>query len=341
MQLAFWQYNVQALFLGGECSNGDHCIEGTCYLNEICADPVDVGLECSSDTDCSSDLLCSGSICMASLGGDCEESDHCLQGICYLGETCANAVGVDVGLECSSDTDCSSGLLCSGSIYMASLGGDCEENEHCLDGTCYIGDTFADPVDVGFQCSSETDCTTGHTCALDDSVCKANLGEACSVDYLCNPPLSCIPGGFCDSEVDIGSPCDSDNDCISEICASNVCKAAYGGFCYGENDLCSQGTCYLGQICNEPETFGGLCLSESNCEGGITCETTLLGGQCYHGEGVPCESASQCVPGDFTCFSNTSTCGRRLSSGGACNTNSDCMSDVCLPPFFLQSPQCL
>jgi MYXO-CTERM domain-containing protein len=268
---------------------GDTCPGGTVCsllggLLGVCLAPSPDGgvTSCTKDSDCGSPgLVCDGSKCVvgchAEVGTD----------TCPLGATCSvlgGALGVCLGATgdagvpgCSSDANCSGGLVCSGPT-----------NGQCVVG-CHVtaaGDTCL----VGTQCSVLTgglgvclvpgaDGGTGNPAGADaGSEGGADGGgvvPGCSTDANCGQGLVCETSecvvGCHDGSA--GDTCPAGSQCSATGAALGVCigLGVDGGptSCTQDSDcsqglVCDGGECVVG--CHDTTAAGDTCPAGTECD---------------------------------------------------------------------------
>lgn len=194
-------------------------------LNGACPCTSDSGLTCTS--------FPTGDVCKLSPGQECSLNSQCSVGICANG-VCS--IGKSIGQPCSTG-QCVVGLSCS-------LGW-CQTN----------GITTGN---AGAYCEPPSDnlnipgCNGGLSCINNSCQVSTNiLGDVCSLDLACAPPLNCVYSngqttGTCYFPTSV-------NSCVSNTCIPN----------FTCNDMQSTSTQCLankGQACN----INGNCLSD-NC----------------------------------------------------------------------------
>jgi MYXO-CTERM domain-containing protein len=292
---------------------GDTCPGGTTCsvlggLVGVCLAPsADGGVTaCSKDSDCGSPgLVCDGSKCVvgchAQVGAD----------TCPVGATCSilsGTLGVCIGAPgdggvggCSSDTDCSGGLVCSGPT-----------NGQCVVG-CHVtssGDTCL----VGAQCSI----LTGGL-----GIC---LGSGPDSGIVGLGP----DGGSVGSGSDGGPAgfpmCTTDPDCGQGlVCDSSACVV-------GCHDGVAGDTCPTGSHCNATGTGVGVCVgttadggvascaSDSDCSQGLVCDALecVVGCHSTPAGGDTCAAGTKCdaVGGSLGVCTGTTSGGDDSGAGG-------------------------
>lgn len=168
------------------------------------------------------------------------------------------------GGSCSSSSDCRDNLVCQNASCRVPTGGLCFNNNECLSGDGCVDGRCRTTIDAGLgQPCNMTDkpCKTGLTC--ESSVCKANLGTACSVAKDCVSDATGCTGGICVTAtagaftgpcrvtspgstvpacntgltcsssnqclIPPGAGCEVNEDCANGFCSNNVCAVTIGG----------------------------------------------------------------------------------------------------------------
>ncbi|GAB4291062.1 MAG: hypothetical protein Kow0090_04370 [Myxococcota bacterium] len=205
------------------------------------------------------------------------------------------------------------------STGQVELGGECESDEECLSGNCYIDEWYGPPGKCVDLCS-EGECPEGYACIGSDKY------------YYCEPKgeggkvfgEECGWGDECDTKV---CALDANNESFcSQSCPTGVCPEGF--FCqsydsadyfYSEclkKDIQGEGAdCYADDHCQgdaiclkgSPDDFSGFCTSA--CEDSSTCPTHY---SCQEeGEG------KYCLPDGSG------------KAGEECNRNGECESGKC------------
>ncbi|MBS2031035.1 MAG: hypothetical protein JST54_24245 [Deltaproteobacteria bacterium] len=202
----------------GGSTGGGTPLGGTCYATTECAP----GLYCTASA-----VTCPGA-CAAKLETDagCQFGDVCIDSDYCDGfsNRCTVAARTRVlGQSCTSEYDCTEGLLCPITIQKCTQ-----------------------PKTQGTACNvPDYDCATGLYCnPIQGCTADATQGQSCapiSVDggFLSTSPVDCASGLFCDlnntktciPQLAAGGSCTVDFDqisfmCASHYCVSNACVAA-------------------------------------------------------------------------------------------------------------------
>lgn len=249
----------QACTDGADCPGGScegNCPGGTCH--GVCAD--DVTAEC--------------------VGGSTAGA-ACTPPVC--------GTGSNLGVPCTSDTDCDDGL-CGSTTTSVCTGG----------------------VNQGDFCTADTDCP-GSSCSATDcpgGTCTA-IGrppvQPCPVctDVRFNP-ISDGTSGTCDLGGNRGAPCSSTNsegltiDCLPDedlalvdlpVTLSNLTTRQSAMVADDDGTFCNFGFCLGG------ERHGETCNNDAECSGG-SCYRACQGGLDANGEsldGHPCQNHDDCT----------------------------------------------
>ncbi len=127
--------------------------------------------------------------------------------------------GGEQGEQCSADTDCDAGSGLSCVIHQGPAG------------TCETPAT----VTAGSSCAAPAaECTAGYFCdtsaAGDFCVAQPTQG-ACTASIGCGTGFQCDATGVCESQLQDGSACTVNGDCIGGVCITTstggVCAATY------------------------------------------------------------------------------------------------------------------
>ncbi|MBU1198278.1 MAG: DUF4215 domain-containing protein [Nanoarchaeota archaeon] len=225
------EYNVIPPKCGnGVLETGEECESPSTYDNHYCPQTKEtcsgkkLGVRddwgfCNSGCDCSQDSYsysCVKDKCNAVCGSnaDCNDNNPATIDVCkndclceYTNNPyCGNGV-IDIGEECESNSDCSSGEYCSSQC-------DCEKSNYCGDGNIDQGEECDNGVYNGVACSPGK--TT--SCKYCDANCE----------------LQEIPPGTCGDGV-----LDFDEQCDAGSSNGNICTPDCGATCYYCDDNCS------------------------------------------------------------------------------------------------------
>ncbi len=220
------------------------------------------GIECVGDLFCKIEAACPGTC--SSRGGngaDCEDDDHCQDGMfCDEGtSTCASPVVQGASCGGSSGDECAPGLMCAG-----------EDEDGGTPGTCSTpAEVFVGEVGDSCDLMEGLWCQLGAYCAIVDFVAPDTLVSECvaAADSggSCHPaaPDMCPAGEYCDV------PDQSlDGSCQPLPQAGEACGGSWSKQCelYHRcvNDLCyaleeNGGSCTDDEICYSDSCNSGTC----------------------------------------------------------------------------------
>ncbi len=340
----------------GALETGETCDDGGVVDSDGCDTNCrhEAGGNCSDNDNCTTDTVCD-----TLDSGTCEASNTCGNGNLESGETCDDGANVgadgcdaacnnELGGNCSSDDNCTTGTVCdtldSGSCEMADTcgNGKLESGETCDDGA-NVGADGCDATcnnELGGDCSSDDNCTTGTVCdALDSGSCE--MADTCGNGKL-ESGETCDDGAHVDADGcdascnnELGGDCSSDDNCTT----GTVCDTLDSGSCEAEN-TCGNGTVESGEGCDDGNDqngdgcsatcFGELgagCLSNADCATGFFCDT-LDSNQCEPvdtcGNGVV-EDGEGCDDGALATGDGCNELCKK-EAGEACTENAQCAS---------------
>jgi len=260
------------------------------------------------------------------VGGECL-SGRCTEGVCCASdcaddETCVvpgregTCQRVSVPVECEFDDDCFGIPLEEAPGFCVDF--FCCENR-CADGRCDIVDfegLCIPTLPPGGECFDERDCQTGF--CVDDRCCL----ESCDNGFCGGDDGVCRPG------LDLGTPCEVDGQCQTEICdrftgvcCSDVCtddeECDEEGDCVLVNPMPGEGevgdSCRNGNDCANQQCVNSVCCVTDSCPTGEVCQPP--NGECAaeptptqtpvpQEPGEPCDEPADCISGncvDFVC----------------------------------------
>lgn len=237
---------------------------------------VEEEVECLTDNDCE-DLYGSGFSCLDD--GFCHE-------VSGGGATGGGGETTTTTAECSSDSDCATGEVCSSDSACEAVVA-CTSDEDCSEGSvCSSESTCTESV----ECTSDADCSSGNVCSA-DGVCEEE-GVECTSDADCSSGNVCSSDGACVESVE----CTSDDDCSDgEVCSDGACVAEEVSVaCTTDTDcdtdvgeICSaDGTCEVegvirgifGECSNDDDCdtdAGEVCSDDGTCEIEEICDNYL------------------------------------------------------------------
>lgn len=254
------------------------------------------------------------------------------------------------GVNCASDTECSSGHCVQSVCCDTSCTGKCEacdgvsgtsgkcrrlpQGTLCADATC-TRDT-----QVTGQCNGvAADCqTVVVACKMgcDGPTCRGN----CANDSQCKSDEYCLGAGQCVKKQAKGASCGAANECASGLCVDGVCcDSGCTEPCMACNVVGSSGTCSVvpdgtaaPADCGTSEPFS--CGYNGTCNGDGGCayypqSQSCAPGSCANGTMTAerfCSGSGACKPGV------TTGCGAYVCDVASCRTNCS-GQDHCAPPF--------
>ncbi len=231
---------------------------------DLCACVPSGGSACTpaDDSTCTSmGQSCSGGTCISN--GTLNGITMCVCSINGSGQTTSTPP------NCNSDAECGSGKFCdSGSCKnKGGTNASCSSNRACLSDNCVSGK--CQPAG-GTQCTNDTQCSANQFCG--DGVCKADRPD--------------------------GGNCGRNAQCSSNLCISNVCRAAgSGGACVEGQVTCNPANPGFGSMCaggalGAEEKFDACAPDRTgqNCAG----LPTFSGGEPNKGRFVGCSGALNC-----------------------------------------------
>ncbi len=150
-------------------------------------------------------------------------------------------------------------------------GATCNDNVECASYNCAGGQCVAPPAGTA---EIDGDCSSGQAC-VGDATCQDGI---------------CVAGGMAACAAD-GQPCETDQNCCTQICTSNRCGFDTTGT--GGSSTTSGTNC---------ASEGGSCSIDSDCCTGA-CDTNVF--QC----------SNSCGTSGANCFDGTDCCSSVCSSG--------------------------
>lgn len=303
---------------GSDCTQDDHCLEGTCVGQCDCVEDADCnqadapacnklvcqsfkcvpvadatidGTTCDDGAFCTEGDTCQGGTCTPTGALDCSASGdgQCVLGICdEFGDQCIPQISeegilCDDGDACSDDDTCSAGVCIGQALDCSGL------SDHCNDGICDAGECQAVP-------------TSGVSCNISGDPDNCWIDEVCTSSGQCEGTWDAASG-------DCG--CATDADCTAQTDACNV------GTCEPSTGVCSQ-TATEGVVCDD----GNSCTADDVCGGDGLC-----GGAPYScNDGLSC--TTDVCQGDGTC-TNTVKNNQCLVDGTCYNAAQTNPTNVC------------
>lgn len=253
---------------------------------------------------------CASNLCATDGSGKCSGSctaDSCMAGTyCDSTGTCAKTL--DNGVNCSTNTQCTSGNCVDGVCCDGKCAGQCQS---CKDtgsvGKCKTikGDPVSPRAACGGtgKCKAQCNGTDAMACAFPDSatVCTA---ATCSAGKVTTASV-CNGSGSCTTS--------TTNACSSNLCAADgvMCAGACTATSCGAGTYCGAGGACAPTIADgKPCSANNQC-AKGNCVAGICCATT-------------CGTCRTCATGTCTLLPVATGCMAAAGAGvcdstGACN----------------------
>lgn len=230
------------------------------------------------------------------IGSFCADNSQCKSGLCQtrLGNSCSSGL---MGVPCVNDTECRGGNVCVELLGLhvcqpSRIGSWCDpDSNKCPSGSQCIETARGAAKRIAQLTFSVATLPFG---TATEAYC-AKPGETtlrgCITDGACGSGEACAGApGVCTDRLP-GAPCDSDSDCVSNICVDSSTTSpvlgAPNGICSGGNigDRCDDNNDCLSKHCYNKFTstdFGGCvegrafsaCTATSGCEPLLKCDTT-------------------------------------------------------------------
>ncbi len=270
---------------------------GLCYKQKS-------GTKCTTISDCPVGLICRNGYCSPCINDkDCPVRNLCRQGKCY--PTCISSADCprqhrcsqglcQPGIPCTSDRDCTGGLICHQSICtdpsekVCLSDKDCPAGQRCVEGSCRLPDSCNN------RCAKNEVCSQGKC-----------VPRSCQSDAQCGDGFICR-GSRCVPEVENcggKGPCPQGQECINDRC---VGKIGYG--CRGDEECSTNLSCVRGgelQICTQ------LCnpANPQSCPNGYFCaKLNNVGYACWPSKFTECKN-NVCRPVEDGCGCDASGSG--------------------------------
>ena len=231
--------------------------------------------------------------------------------------SCFSQCRVGLGISCSDNVDCCSGV-CEGGVCIDAA---------VLCGSQNLGCCYGTWCDEGLACQ-------GAVCVGADVDCGSSE-EACCPGSTCDSGLECVSGRcevsvVCGSEGDeccSGSSCDSGLECVSGMCKASVVCGSEGEECCSGN-YCDSGLECVGGMCEAPvvcDSVGDSCCGDGSCGSGLVCKSGTCETPCGAEHQQCCTGGDPCT-GDLVCAGSgtASTCQQCGSGGQVCCGNRVC-----------------
>ena len=319
-------YSFDVSYCETGCMNGGCLPESSCNDDSICTEVA--GSYCTSDntqvvymgTGNCVEGMCQGFMKVYACTGDCM-SNECL--------------------DCSSDTDCDDGDVCTddqcveGACVYETIDGCCNADSDCgLGGGCGCENDY-------WVCGGTTGLCVSNSCEqyVSSEYCDFGCGDSgcneCSQDTNCDDGDPCTDdyclAGKCEFGVmpDYCKPCSDDSDCSGTyFCTGTMlynydyCNTSglFVGTCHiDDSDVCLDG-CDDG-VCQGPQPE---CEANYECNDFDPCSTdTCVAGNCNHVPNGLCSECDDDNPCTYDIYkSNTGQCvhGYNMLAEGCCDT---------------------
>ncbi len=271
----------------GVCAEDFRCAQG----RGVCVAPGGQDHPCSESADCGDGLVCgTGRTCGAPIpvGGRCDATPQCEEGLSCDDGTCAASVPLDGG--CYGPVECGAARSCGRAPESRTCGAPDGFGQECRDGTC--GDSLA--------CASAT-----QTC-----VTLPGADETCLDGFACGDGLTCADGlGVCAVLPGLGDTCASGSrfcdDGLGCDFNTNTCQAGPGegedcllnppDYVCAEGLGCDFGT--MGSVCVSIGGAGSVCNTDRTCASDTFCDFTTLLCTDRYADGAPCAQGGECAVG--------------------------------------------
>ncbi len=278
------------------------------------------GIACSTDADCHDGMPCSTDKCepfeggaqctwtWAPQGSTCDDGDPAT-----VGDACRKYRCTGQERECSRDSDCDDGDLCTGETCDD---GVCKSLAEPDGGACISGVGAPGRCEGGAcredQCSVDADCDDQNACSADrcdaglcahvaaDGACDdgnaATDGDTCSygqcvgVVTVCDPKATICPGsggcatmtcatsggtGYCTAKASVdGAACDDGNAATAgDVCSAGTCRGKSSDCTCAEGTLTALPGCTWGDATECSGWVSALCYEECGGFANQTCFT--------------------------------------------------------------------
>ncbi|HEV8247253.1 MAG TPA: Dickkopf N-terminal cysteine-rich domain-containing protein [Polyangiaceae bacterium] len=241
--------------------DGTVALDGDCTMDE----------ECSGVAYCDFAAACPGTCKpLEPAGSTCGADSDCASGLVCSGTTqrCVEPAGP--GDLCKGgEPDCALGYICAGADDANNTPGNCRSYDEVFNGS---DGAACDPVatelcDLGLVCAVDGLDQAGlmASCAAhvtSGKACKIAFPDQCPDDEYCDVPMNMLDG-TCKPRPAAGEPCaPGPIDRVGSICAPYArCDS---GTCRGLANLGE--SCSSNDVCYSSNCQGGACVSSSSCE---------------------------------------------------------------------------
>ena len=307
------------------CASKDGCHAGT--ENGYCGGG---GTKCDACGPCET---CSDQKCVPTTGNACGTCRTCSEGACKddaVGESCSGGRCAAGAVCCSGCIDANGQCLSSTDATCGTSGAACVSCGQC--GTCSGGS--CSPRDSG-SCDDGNPCTSGDACSAGTCTgtgVSIDDGNPCT-DDACAPETgvthtSVAEGTACPDD---GSSCTSDERCTDQDAdpsTPRICLPATGTTCADGNPCtsdapdCTDGSCPLAPLDQQPCSTGNRCILNELCQG-----STCTGEARNCSDDNPCTTDSCHVEDGEGIDPVTGCLHAPKKTSVACDDSNDCTTD--------------
>lgn len=311
---------------------------------------------CATNADCDADGFCDPgtSMCLGDLDngkacGNAADSDaRCKSGHCQNGFCCAS------GDCCAVESDCPASYTHPAECDVASACQGTQDIARCLDAKCSTennveNDAACGATTLANDCGSYLPifCTGQPTQAQPVCPTSCDTNMDCDGNAYCNAAKKCVPdeldGGACNDATQCQSAhCQNGYCCATgDCCATALDCPAYARAAQCDDQASCQGT-RIDAVCHPTaKTCSGATMPDDRAC--ATLQSNDCGPYppvfCTADPDQPANQAGRCASSctndnqcdsSANCSGNPGVCQPDLGPGGACNSNSDCVSGFCV-----------
>ncbi len=255
---------------GTPCTDNAECVSSVCHEGN-CITPAPPGAPCDAQVECESGL-CEAGTCRSPTGqpcstdDQCQELDHCADGIC--------TPDIEIGQTCTRPGVCRSSppAFCECDVIVGiCLGPDCVPPPSVCSSPGVCKSPGLGP------CTASEDCAEGLTCDIEtppNGVCRAPLNTLCGTDE------SCLSGqcGFVFGSGGgplVKPPPERAECCLTqgEACTdiTQCCRRFIGDPAGGLPGPPFPVGCTSAGVCDRLQGAGNACTSDADCIVSLTC----------------------------------------------------------------------
>ncbi|XP_013382916.1 fibulin-1 isoform X2 [Lingula anatina] len=282
-------------------NNGNLQPTNNCQINNPCEHRcVDTGqavrCECYNGYELARDEISCTDI------NECRRYNPCAQG-----QECQNSLGSYRCIGLSGNIPLVPSTECTLGYQYNPQSGNCEDVNECVNGNSCPGGSICSNTIGSYQCTRERSCGTGYTLNGQTNMCE-DIDECAKPETNnCGTVFECvnIPGSFrCKYKTcPVGYRLNGQTgNCDPVYCRTGMKADPVTGQCVDINECEAQGTCSVGQICEN--TFGSYrcrdkCTSGYEADANGICRDI---DECARGT-ANCPPGQQCLnlPGSFQC----------------------------------------